>query len=316
MATHRILKGIFPPIITPFTKNFKLDYKNLNKNLSKLNKTAIKGILVQGSNGEFSSLNEKERIELIEKSKQFLSNDKILLAGSGCEGTQTTIDMTNDMAQVGADAAVVITPSYYKGAMDDQKLVNHFLQVADHSKIPIVLYNVPKFTNVHLSAKAVLQLFSHENIIGMKESDGACISEKIPKICENITSNESDNFLLMAGSAGFISKFYDLGGQGAICALANVLPDNVCQLHQDSSNLELQNELVRPNDLVTAKYGIAGLKYAMEILGYYGGPVRSPLMELGVEGRREIDEVFVCAGCECPPASVHFRFALLHCTFT
>ena len=293
MSTYKILKGIFPPIITPFTKNFKLDFKNLQNNLQKLNNTKIKGILVQGSNGEFSSLNESERIQLIAKSKEYLSENKILLAGSGCEGTQTTIDMTNEMASIGgADAAVVITPSYYKSAMDDKKLIHHFLQVADKSIIPIVLYNVPKFTNVHLSDKAVLELYNHENIIGMKESDGACINEKIPKIVEKVKNPDENNFLLMAGSAGFISKFYGLGGQGAICALANVLPDQVCQLHDDFENLELQNELVTPNDMVTAKYGISGLKYAMEMFGYYGGPVRGPLMELGSEGKAEIQQVF------------------------
>lgn len=288
-----LLKGIFPPIATPFKKKcLSVDYQSLKFNLEKLSKTKLKGILVQGSNGEFAALNDKERIELISKSKEYLSNDKVLLCGSGTEGTNTTIDMTNAMADAGADAAMVITPSYYKAAMNDEKLVKHFKLVADSSKIPIVLYNVPKFTNVHLTDKAILDLAEHENIIGMKESDGTCIEDKTPKIVEGLKNLKDPNFILMAGSAGFIQKHYALGGEGSVCALANVLPDLVCQLHDDPTNEDLQKELILPNDLVTAKYGVAGLKHAMDHLGFYGGPVRGPLVGLGDQAKIEIQNIF------------------------
>lgn len=253
--------------------------------MQKLSTTPIKGILVQGSNGEFASLNEHERLELVAKSREYLSSDKNLLVGSGCEGTLATIDMTNRMAEQGADLAVVITPSYYKGAMDDTKLVHHFLKVADHSKIPIILYNVPKFTNVHLSAAAINTLAQHENVVGMKESDGTCLDAKIPLV------EKSENFHLIAGSAGFITKFTQLGGIGSICALGNVLPEQCCELNQ-TLDADLQEKLKLPNDLVTAKYGIPGLKYAMSLFGYQGGVVREPLLELSQGGKQEIQQVF------------------------
>lgn len=288
-----LLKGIFPPIATPFTKNTsKIDYQNLKANLQKLAKTNIKGVLAQGSNGEFPTFTEKERVKMVAKTREYLPRSKVLLAGSGCEGTSTTVEMTNSMANVGADAAMVITPSYYKGAMDDAKLIKHFQIVADKSKIPIVLYNVPKFTNVHLSAKAILELAGHENIIGMKESDGSCIEEKTPLITEALAESGLDkSFVLMAGSAGFIYKHYNLGATGSVCALANVLPELVCELHE-TLDADLQEKLMVPNDYVTAKYGVPGLKHVMDYLGFYGGPVRGPLVELSEAGKRDVEAVF------------------------
>ena len=138
--------GVYPPLTTPFNKDESISWKSLESNLIKFNETNIKGFLVEGSNGEFCYMTEEERVEMVAKVRELASPDKLVLAGSGCESTQLTVEMTQKMATAGADAAVVITPHYYKSGMTSEALVKHYQTVADGSPMPILLYNVPANT--------------------------------------------------------------------------------------------------------------------------------------------------------------------------
>jgi len=288
-----MIQGIFPPVATPFSGCTKhVAFNHLKSNLSKLTKTKLKGFLVQGSNGEFASMNLKDRVEMVKVTKEIVGDDKIVLAGSGAESTLETIDLTNKMAEVGADAAVVITPSFFKNLMQDDNLVHHYRRVADASKIPIILYNVPKFTHVRISPEVIVRLANHENIIGMKESDGASIYSKMPIVLKHLRLMKTNpDFTIVAGSAGFLTDHLSLGATGGICALANILPSEVVQLYNNRDE-ELQAILADANELVTTKYGVAGLKYAMDIVGFYGGPCREPLLPLDHNAKRDIENCF------------------------
>ncbi|XP_059957174.1 4-hydroxy-2-oxoglutarate aldolase, mitochondrial isoform X4 [Mesoplodon densirostris] len=166
------ISGIYPPVTTPFTATAEVDYGKLEENLHKLGTLPFRGFVVQGSNGEFPFLTSSERLEVVSRVRQALPRDKLLLAGSGCESTQATVEMTVSMAQVGADAAMVVTPFYYRGRMNSAALIHHYTKVADLSPIPVVLYSVPANTGLDLPVDAVITLSQHPNIVGIKDSGG------------------------------------------------------------------------------------------------------------------------------------------------
>ncbi|XP_017203960.1 4-hydroxy-2-oxoglutarate aldolase, mitochondrial isoform X2 [Oryctolagus cuniculus] len=195
--------------------------------------------------------------------------------------TQATVEMTVSMAQVGADAALVVTPCYYRGRMDSAALIHHYTKVADLSPIPVVLYSVPANTGLDLPVDAIVTLSQHPNIVGMKDSGGDAT-----RIGLIVHKTRKQDFQVLAGSAGFLLASYALGGVGGVCALANVLGAQVCQLErlcltgQWEEAQKLQHRLIEPNSAVTRRFGIPGLKKVMDWFGYYGGPCRAPLQAL------------------------------------
>uniref|UniRef100_A0A674J022 4-hydroxy-2-oxoglutarate aldolase, mitochondrial n=1 Tax=Terrapene triunguis TaxID=2587831 RepID=A0A674J022_9SAUR len=171
-GTRLDLRGIFPPLTTPFTAQAEVDYSRLEENLHRYATAPFRGFVVQGSSGEYAYLTPQERLAVVSRVRQAVPRDKLLLAGSGCESTQGTIAMTVGMAEAGADAALVVTPCYYRGAMTSAALIHHYSQVADASPIPVVLYSVPANTGLELPLEATLTLSQHPNIVGLKDSGG------------------------------------------------------------------------------------------------------------------------------------------------
>lgn len=205
--------------------------------------------------------------------------------------------MTRAMAQVGADAAVIVTPCYFKAKMNGEALKQHYLKVADNVPIPVVLYSVPANTGIDLPVEIVKELSQHPNIIGMKESGG-----DIAKIGQMVHLTKGEDFQVLAGSASFLMAALQVGAVGGICALANALPQEVSQLQSlvEKNALkearELQHRLIAPNAAVTKGLGVPGLKTAMDWLGYYGGPTRNPLLPLNPEETVKLRRVFQSEG--------------------
>lgn len=280
-ASSLDLSGIYPPIATPFTASEDVDYRRLEENLHKYAQIPFKGLVVQGSNGEYPYLSEEERVEVVRVVRQSLPQNKLVMAGSGCESTRATVKLTEKMAAAGADCVLVVTPCYYKGKMDSRALIHHYTQVADQSPVPVVLYSVPANTGLDLPLEAVVTLAQHPNILGVKDSAG-----DITRIALLVHRTSTQRFQVLAGSAGFLMAAYCVGAVGGVCALANVLGPQVCELHQlcvsgqwDKARA-LQQRLIEPNTAVTRGLGVPGLKAAMEWFGFHGGSCRSPLQPL------------------------------------
>ncbi|TSY13803.1 4-hydroxy-2-oxoglutarate aldolase, mitochondrial [Bagarius yarrelli] len=275
------ISGIYPPIATPFTRNGDVDYQSLDINLQKYGSMPFRGLVVQGSNGEYPYLTTEERVDVVRRVKEALPTSKLLMAGSGCESTKATIHMSEMMAKAGADCVLVVTPCFYTGRMNSSTLIHHYTQVADSSPIPIILYSVPANTFLELPVDAVVQLSHHPNIVGIKDSGG-----DITRISLMVYKTRSQDFQVLAGSAGFLMAALSVGAVGGVCALANVLGQQVCELEQLCLSgqwekaRELQYRLIEPNTAVTKKFGIPALKQAMEWFGYQGGACRSPLQPL------------------------------------
>eukprot|EP00794_Sanderia_malayensis_P005135 gene5135-5784_t len=287
------LSGIYPPIPTPFKENEDIDYDKLKTNLDRWNRIPFAGFVVQGSNGEYVYLSMQERVDMVEFVRKTVPKDKLVIAGSGCEGTRETIELTKRMANVGADVVLVTTPCFYKNRMNNQAMMKHYTAIADASPVPVMLYNVPANTGVEFPAESIVQLSKHENIIGLKDSGG-----NISNIGGIIHDTAEHNFQVIAGSAGFLVPALSLGAVGGVCALANVLGEEVCELYRlyKEGKLEearqLQLKLVKPNAAVTRRFNVPAMKYAMDLYGYYGGPCRSPMTPLLSNEVVEVEKTF------------------------
>ena len=286
------LSGVMPPITTPF-QDGKLASDKLKKNFQKWNKTGLSGYLVLGSNGEAVYLNEKEKIKVIEVSRESIPTSKIMMVGTGMESTQETIRFTNQVAKMGADCALVVTPSYFKGSMKPQILYDHFIAVAESSRIGILLYNVPQFTGINLEPELVAKLSEHPNIIGIKDSSG-----NIGQLSEIIHLSQK-GFAVFVGSAPVFFPALCVGAVGGILAVANVAPQECVQIQNlfNKGKMDearaLQSRLTPLAKAVTTKYGIGGLKMAMDLAGYFGGNPRSPLKRPGKEVEEELKRLLL-----------------------
>jgi 4-hydroxy-2-oxoglutarate aldolase len=278
-------------MITPFAADGSVDFDAHVANMEKWNEADLGGYLALGSNSEAAYLNEAEKLRLVELTVKHAKKGRIVLAGTGMESTQETIRLTNKAAALGAHAALVLTPSYYGGKMNDEALVRFFSEVADHAEIPVLIYNVTKFTHVNISPKAVGELAKHPNIVGMKDSAGDIA--QLVKFKSVIT----ENFNLILGTASVLYPALTLGIKAAIMALANCAPGECAKVQEyydrgdESKARELYLELFPVNQAVTETYGVAGLKYACELRGYRGGSVRSPLLPVKDEDKPRIADI-------------------------
>lgn len=288
------LHGIFPPIPTPFVDG-DVAYDKLASNIGKWSQTGLKGLVAMGSNGEYVYMSAKEKREFVAKVVEMTPDHMQVIAGTGCESTQETIELTRDCADFGAHAALVVSPHYYGGRMNEAALLAHFTGVADHSPIPILLYNVPKFTHINMTCGLVAQLSRHPNIAGIKDSTGNVI--QLGEYANHVTAG----FNLLVGTAGALFGALALGCVGGVLALANVAPQicvQVYQLVQEARFEEakkLQLEMIPVNQAVTATYGVPGLKAAMDMLGYFGGDPRPPLLPSSEKEKSEIREILIKA---------------------
>lgn len=290
-----MFNGIYTPIVTPFREDESIDFNKLKHNLDLWGKTDLDGIVVLGSNGEFIYLNQDEKLKVVD----FVirnNRDKKIIVGTYADSTLETIALTKKMAELGAHAALVLPPHYYKGGMNEEILYRHFTDVADESPIPVMIYNMPGNTGINLTSKLVSRLSKHENIVGIKDTAG-----NIVQLTEIVRDTDED-FSVFAGNAGYLLPALAVGARGATLALANIFPQDCCRLVdlvkegklEEARNLQLR--MVEINYLVTGGMGVSGLKYALDLLGYQGGSVRRPLRPLTEEKKEIIREALVRYG--------------------
>ena len=286
------LRGVFPPIPTPFLDD-GIDEAALAGNVKQWMATKLSGIVALGSNGEAPLVTEHESDAVIAAVRSAVPRGRLVIVGTGRESTAATITATRRAAELGADLVLVRTPSFFKNMMTSDAFVRHYTAVADAAPVPVLLYNVTMYTGVNLLPDAVARLADHPNIVGMKESGG-----DIAQIADYV-SRTPDRFSVLAGSATTVFAALCVGAVGAVLALSAVLPDLCVELHQlvqqaryDEARA-LQRRLAPLARLLGPTHGIAGLKYALDQIGYRGGPPRAPLLPLSAEAARQISEQLV-----------------------
>jgi 4-hydroxy-2-oxoglutarate aldolase len=288
------LAGILPPLVTPFRSDGGVDLAAFEANLESYSSFDLGGYLVLGSNGEAAALEEEEKVSLVRAARR-RAGSRALLAGTGLESTRSTIAFTRRVADLGADAALVLTPSYYKAQMTQEALRVHFERVADASPIPVLLYSVPAFTALPFPPSLASSLAGHQNIAGMKESSGDL------GLLGRIVSSVPSSFAVACGSAPVVYPALCLGAVAGILALACCAPGPSVELYKafvagdHARARSLQAALTPLAVAVTATHGVAGLKAAMDAAGLRGGEVRAPLLPVSPPVREELGVVLARA---------------------
>ncbi len=287
-----LANGIYPPVPTFFDANDELDIPTLQHHMHRLVDSGIAGYVLMGSNGEAVHLTSDERVRLVQAAREVMGDESQsmpLIVGCGESSTRGTISNCHSASKYGADIALVLPPFYYRSSMNTQALIAHYRAVADMSPLPILIYNMPANTaGLDLDAKTVCVLAEHTNIIGVKDSAG-----NIAKLAQ-IVANTPETFKVLAGSAGYLLPALSVGAGGAISALANVFPQEVCDVQAlfDAGQLAeartLQARLIPANNAVTTLYSVSGLKAALELTAGYGGSPRMPLLPLTAQERETL----------------------------
>jgi 4-hydroxy-2-oxoglutarate aldolase len=270
-------RGIFTPIVTPFRADDSVDEAALRANIGRWMETPLTGIVVLGSNGEAAQLDDGEADRVIAIAREAVPRGRPLVAGTGRESTRAAIAATRRAAGAGVDAVLVRTPAFFKPQMTTDVFVRHYTEVADASPVPVLLYNVTMFTGVNLLPEAVERLAAHPNIVGLKES-----GSDIAQIAEYV-ERTPDDFTVLAGSAATLYQALCAGCDGAILAVAAVVPDLCVELaslvreRRLDEARALQRRLLPLARSVGSAHGVPGLKAALTLLGYQGGYPRPPL---------------------------------------
>ena len=284
--THN-LEGIYVALTTPFLDD-EVSTAHIQDNVRKLNRTDVAGYLVLGSTGESVSLTDGESLRLVEAVAEAAAPGKKVLVGTARESTRGTVDFTNLVAWPGIAAALVRPPSYFKSKMTREALRAHFLAVAEASRLPVLVYNIPQNTGISLEPRLIIDLAGHPNILGLKESSGS-----LPFLAE-VVREVPGRFGYFLGSGHVVYPGLEMGACGAILAVANAATEACAELfrlfkagRKDEAR-RLQLDLVPLNKALVEVHGVAGLKHAQDLRGYYGGPTRPPLLPVDEPAKREI----------------------------
>jgi 4-hydroxy-2-oxoglutarate aldolase len=283
---HDRLCGIFPPIPTIFDAAGLVDARAISENVARCSTTGLAGVLALGSNGEAVLLDEAESDRVLAAAREALPATKLLIAGTGRESTAATIDACRRAASLGAEAVLVRPPAYYKSQMTNDALTGHFRRVADASRVPVLLYNLPA-TGIVLTLPVVAALADHPNIVGLKET-----SQELERLGQFTAIG--GGFAVLSGWAPVLYPAMTIGAVGGILAVANVLPDRCVELYahakagRHAEALALQRAITPLAQLVSSVHGIPGLKVALDLAGYHGGPTRAPLQPVSERARDDI----------------------------
>jgi 4-hydroxy-2-oxoglutarate aldolase len=286
------LSGIFPPCMTIFDEQEEVAYDKIAANIERYNKTKLKGYMPLGSNGEFRSLTDEESVKIIAVYQKYKAKDKVLIAGVMRESAKTTIEFIKKIADKGVDFATILSPHYFVKFMTDEALTMYYTRIADQSPIPVMMYNAPKFSGgLKFSTNLITTLAQHPNIAGMKDTSSEDISIYVNAVPKGA------NYYVMAGT---IEKFYaglKAGAIGGVISMANYVPEMCCKLQEiyeagkmeEAEKMDVYMRALSKN--AAGNFGVAGVKAAMDLLGYYGGNPRLPVLPMSDKDKAELKAV-------------------------
>ena len=292
------ISGVLIPTTTPFDVACgDTDLAGLRENVLSWLGTGVRGFVVGGSTGEAVLLDEEERVSSWQVVRDSVHDDTLLVAGTGAESLRATLRLTRQAADMDYNAVLVQPPAFYKGAMTDDVVRDHYLAVADRSQVPVILYQVPtRFSTLELPTGLVAELSVHDNIIGIKDSRG-----KLGLVGDLVTATV-DGFQVLVGSGSLLYASLEIGAVGGILGVANLAPEECAQIHAlfragDTAAAGRLQERVAPlHNKIIGGMGVPGVKYALDRLGYCGGSPRSPLRALAEGRRSEVDALLSRAG--------------------
>ncbi len=299
------LSGVLVPCTTPFDPvTGEVDLVGFRANVRSFLAHPVRGIVVGGSTGEAVLLEEDERMVLLEGARDLVPDDRLVVAGTGAESTRTTIRRCTESARTGADAVLVQPPAFYRGAMTDDVLLEHYRAVAAASPIPIILYQVPlSMSTLEFSTNLVVGLAKIDNVVGIKDSRGSL------ELVAELVDRTPDVFQVLVGSGAMFYGGLEVGAVGGILAVANLAPGPAAAIHTahregDSAEAGRMQEAVAPMHAeIVAAMGVPGVKAGLDLLGLRGGDPRLPLRRLSDRDRESVASVLDHAGLEAVETS-------------
>ena len=278
------LSGVFAPMVTPF-ENDEVVYDGLAENVRKMNKSGIRGYFVLGTNGEYKSLGTEERYRVLKTVADNSSSEKVVMAGCGAESTHETIYLAARAADSGAEMVSILMPHFFAKKINEAAMIDYTLRVADGSPVPVLLYNNPSVAaGITITPNVLNMVKDHPNVVGIKDSSKETWAANLKE--------RNDSFFVMAGSANYFLPLLEDGGTGGVLSLANIFPEDCAAMYdawtagKKEEAAEMDRRLVELNKKVSGSFGVAGVKAAMDIVGYSGGSPRHPLKAL-TDGDRE-----------------------------
>lgn len=284
-------EGILAALTTPFASDGSLALDKFRENLARYNRTHLRGYVVVGSTGESVLLSFDEIDRLWNMAREFAAPGKLLIAGAGVDSTSETIARARRAAELAYDAVLIKTPHYFKPLLTSAALERHYLAVADASPLPLLIYSIPQYTGISITADWVARLAEHPNIVGIKESSGNV------QLVSEIIHHCPPEFSTLVGSSGTLFPSLLLGAAGGILALACFLPEPAIEIYEatragDAARASrLQFALLSASRKITGELGATGVKYAMDCAGYYGGNPRPPLLPLTEAQKKTVEAV-------------------------
>lgn len=284
------MEGVGVPLATPFDDTGGVDHDALEALVSWVTDHGVDFLVPCGSSGEAELLTAGERAAVVETVVEEAPEGAPVLAGTGSPSLRETLESTGAAADVGADAALVVTPFYYDHEVDD--LAAYYRDLAEKSPLPVYLYSVPKYTGVELDPRTVESLATHPNVAGMKDSSGDLAT------FQRLRRATADaDFDLLVGSGSLFAPALDAGADGGVLAVANVVPERakeISELHvagNDEAARAVNRRLVELDHAVTSAHGVPGLKAAMRTRDVDAGTVRSPHRPVSDDVTRELDQL-------------------------
>lgn len=292
----RELTGVLVPVPTPF-RGEAVAIDRLRANLTRWNATSLTGYVLLGSTGESPLLSEAERDVVLAAAREAIPRDKVMLAGTGSDSTLHTIRQTRRAVEIGADAVIVITPHHYRRDMSQSAAqVRHYLAVAEASPVPVVLYNLPSNTGINLAPDTVARIADHPNVVGIADASG-----DIAQAAETVHLTPK-TFHVLVGAASALLPSLAVGGSGGVLAQAAIAARDYVEIYAlarqgrwDEAKA-LAARMILADRGVSGKYGIGGLKAALDLQGFYGGPCRAPLGTPDGDDIEDIRESLATAG--------------------
>ncbi|CDR35118.1 4-hydroxy-tetrahydrodipicolinate synthase [Criblamydia sequanensis] len=277
----KLTDGVYTALITPFQNDMSLDLEGLKENINFQMESGVQGVVALGTTGECPTIEEFEKELIISAAKEALNGRGHLMVGTGSYSTKATIKATKKASELGADSALVVAPYYNKPPQEG--LIKHFLEVADASLVPIILYNVPVRCVTNIELATYLRLVEHENIIGIKEASGNIlfITEVIRKIRE-----KRKDILIFSGDDTLTLPILSLGGNGVISVASNLIPYELQEFVRQCLNFEYQKAQTKFYELFPLFQALflttnpIPVKKAMALLNRKAGPLRLPLIEM------------------------------------
>jgi 4-hydroxy-2-oxoglutarate aldolase len=287
-VTARDLAGVFAPITTPFDPaTGDVAPAPLKANVARYVADGLDGVVVAGSTGEAPLLEPDEQRRAIEWAREALEDGAWLIAGTGAESTRQTIALCRAAAAAGADAVLVRPPGYFAAAHSTRSIATHYRAVADASPLPVLLYNIPKYTHLPLPPGLIEELAGYENVVGVKDSSG--------DLANLVAYREAaPQWAVFVGSGSLLYPALEMGCQGGVvgvsCYAARMCVDLLTAFRggDRTTATALQARLVPLDKEIVGKHGPAGVKAAMDAAGLFGGPVRPPLAPLSPADRGRV----------------------------